>query len=118
MAKEPKKKRVVRTAAPKKKAKLRSKKAAPSKSSDEALLFSKQNYLLMLAGLGIVVLGFILMSGGSMPDDNTWDESIIYSPIRITLAPLLVLSGFSLGIYAIFKKDKASQETASPKEEN
>jgi hypothetical protein len=68
------------------------------------LLFGKKNYYFMLAGLGLIFLGFILMSGGSMPSPDVWDESLIYSPVRITVAPLLILAGFALQVVAIFAK--------------
>ena len=72
--------------------------------ADSELLFSKNNYRLMLIGLVLVILGFILMSGGKMPDANTWDESIIYSFTRITLAPIVILVGLGIEVYAIFAK--------------
>jgi hypothetical protein len=67
--------------------------------------FGRINYILMLTGIGIIVLGFILMSGGGSDDPNVFDENI-FSPMRITVAPLLVLAGFVLEIYAIVKKSK------------
>ena len=75
----------------------------PDRQSEE-FVFGKQNYILMAAGAGIILLGLLLMTGGSMPDEDTWDPNIIYS-FRITvLAPLLMLIGFGVEIYAIFKK--------------
>jgi len=56
--------------------------------------------------MGVMLLGFILMSGGSMPDANTWDPNIIYSFRRITLAPFLILAGIVIEIYAIFINKK------------
>jgi hypothetical protein len=67
--------------------------------------FGRINYILMLTGIGIIILGFILMSGGGSDDPNVFDESI-FSPMRITVAPLLVLAGFVIEIYAIVKKSK------------
>jgi hypothetical protein len=69
-----------------------------------AMLFDKQNYRLMLIGLGLVLLGFILMRGGNMPDANVWDESLIYSFTRITLSPIVILAGLGIEVYAIFIK--------------
>jgi len=46
------------------------------------------------------------MSGGAMPDSNTWDPSIIYSFRRITLAPVVILIGIGIEIYAIFYVSK------------
>ena len=68
------------------------------------LLFDKVNYMYIIAGIGLMVIGFVLMSGGSMPDANTWDDSIIYST-RITLiAPMFILAGLVVNVLAIFKK--------------
>ncbi|MBK6640525.1 MAG: DUF3098 domain-containing protein [Bacteroidia bacterium] len=67
--------------------------------------FGKINYTLMLSGLGMIILGFFLMSGGGTKDPNVFSEEV-FSPLRITVAPLLVLAGFALEIYAIVKKAK------------
>lgn len=79
------------------------------------MLFEKTNYMWMLIGLGTVVLGFFLMSGGAMPDANTWEPDVIYSTRRITLAPLMVLGGLGIVIYAIFKRPK---EEAIPNDQD
>jgi len=68
------------------------------------LLFSKQNYLYMAIGVGLIALGMILMLGGDMKDPNVWDETVIYSFRRITLAPIVILAGLAVEVYAIFKK--------------
>jgi hypothetical protein len=68
------------------------------------LLFNKQNYLYIGIGFGLVVLGLLLMLGGSMKDPNVWDESVIYSARRTVLAPIVILAGLAVEIYAIFKR--------------
>jgi len=73
-------------------------------ASNDELLFARQNYILMAAGIGLMFIGFILMLGGNMPDPNTWDPDIIYS-FRITvLAPIFILAGLIVEIVAVFKK--------------
>jgi len=57
----------------------------------------------MFIGLGFIVLGMVLMSGGSMPSADVWDEDLIYSFRRITLAPIVILIGLGIEVYAIFK---------------
>jgi hypothetical protein len=57
----------------------------------------------MLIGIGLIALGLILMLGGSMPSPDVWDDSIIYSFRRITLAPALIVAGLLVEVYAIFK---------------
>jgi hypothetical protein len=69
------------------------------------LVFGRSNYQYMLLGLFLVVLGLVLMSGGAMPDENTWDPTLIYSWRRITLAPIFIIVGLGIEIFAIFKKN-------------
>ena len=68
------------------------------------LVFKKGNFIWMAAGLGLITIGLLLMSGGAMPSNDVWDESIIYSFRRITLAPIFLLAGLALEIVAIFKR--------------
>ena len=67
--------------------------------------FGRENYILMLIGIAIIFLGFVLMNGGGSDDPAVWDPSI-FSFRRITLAPILVISGFVIEIFAIMKKTK------------
>ena len=68
-------------------------------------IFGKKNYKWMFIGLGFIALGFILMSGGGSDDPNVFSEDI-FSFRRIRLAPTVVLIGFGITIYSIFKKEK------------
>lgn len=76
--------------------------AKPDLNNDMA--FTATNYKLLLIGLAIVVVGFILMSGGGNGDPNAFDESAIFSARRITVAPIVVLAGYLFIVYAILKK--------------
>ena len=67
------------------------------------LLFGKRNYKFMLIGILFIAVGFILMSGGSSDDPNIFNEEI-YSFRRIRLAPILVITGFIIEVYAILTK--------------
>lgn len=71
-------------------------------------LFSKENYLLMVVGGVIILLGIILMSGGKSADPNIFDKNQVYSKTRITVAPILIMLGLCVEIYAIFKKGKSA----------
>lgn len=71
----------------------------------QELLFSSKNFLFFGIGIAVVVVGFLLMSGGQMPNPDTFDESVIYSPLRITVAPFMVLLGLGVIVYGIFKND-------------
>jgi len=70
-------------------------------------IFTRENYLWMLAGVLVIAIGMILMSGGaSNKDPNVFDRDAVYSPMRITIAPLLILAGLVIEIFAIFRKPK------------
>jgi hypothetical protein len=69
-------------------------------------LFGKENYTLMFIGLGVIILGFILMSGGKSADPKIFNENEIYSATRITIAPILVVLGLIIEGYAIMRKSK------------
>ena len=69
------------------------------------LAFGKENYILLLVGLAFIVTGFILMTGGGSDDPNVFSEEI-FSFRRITLAPIVVITGFVMEIFAIMKKPK------------
>jgi hypothetical protein len=73
----------------------------------DAPLFAKDNLVWMLIGAVIVALGFILMSGGKTADPRVFDTKEVYSTTRITIAPILIVAGLIVEIYAIFKKSKA-----------
>jgi hypothetical protein len=69
-------------------------------------LFEKTNFVWMLAGLAIIIAGLLLMSGGKSADPNLFDEKEVYSTTRITIAPLLILAGLVIEVFAIMKKSK------------
>ncbi len=71
-------------------------------------LFSKENYTWMLIGGATIALGMFLMSGGKSPDPNVFDTKEVYSTTRITIAPLLIVAGLLIEVYAIFKKSKTA----------
>ena len=72
----------------------------------EEMVFSWDNYKWMLIGVGVIVLGFLLMAGGGSNDPNVFNYEEIFSWRRISLAPVVVLVGFGLVGYSIFKKQR------------
>lgn len=78
--------------------------------SNGVFYFSRDNFRWMLIGLGLIALGFILMMGrgaNTTPDGtfdpNYWNDGI-FSFVRIRLAPMLVITGFAVEVYAILKR--------------
>lgn len=70
-------------------------------------LFGKENFMLMIVGGILILLGIFLMTGGKNLDPNIFDKNVVYSTTRITVAPILILLGLTVEIVAIFKKSKA-----------
>ncbi len=69
------------------------------------MLFDRSKYTLLIAGLVVTALGFLLMIGGGSDDPAVFSEDI-FSFRRMTLAPILVLAGYGIQIFAILKKTK------------
>jgi uncharacterized Tic20 family protein len=66
--------------------------------------FNKSNYIWMLVGAVLILSGMLLMSGGKSADPDIFNASEVYSFRRITLAPIVIIAGFVVEVYAIFKK--------------
>ena len=77
--------------------------AAPVKIGQFA--FGKENYRLLFIGLAFIALGFILMIGGGSKDPKVFNYAI-FNFQHITLAPILVLTGYVIEFFAIMKKPK------------
>lgn len=75
-------------------------------------IFEKKNYTIMGIGALVIMLGFILMTGGGSDDPNVFNPEI-FSWRRIRLAPTLVIIGFCIEFYAILlnpQKDSGKKE--------
>ncbi|MBP6456699.1 MAG: DUF3098 domain-containing protein [Chitinophagaceae bacterium] len=73
-------------------------------STNRIVLFSNENYMIMFIGIAVILIGFLLMIGGKSTDPNVFDKNEIYSFRRITLAPIVVILGLVIEVYAIMKK--------------
>lgn len=72
--------------------------------------FRKENYKLLLIGLAINIIGFLLMIGGGSDDPNVFKEDELFSTTRITISPILIISGYVVMIFAIMRKSKSVQK--------
>ena len=68
--------------------------------------FNKQNYLIILAGVVLVLVGFMLMTGGGSEDPAVFNGDELFSARRITLAPFTVILGYVVVLFGIMKKQK------------
>jgi hypothetical protein len=80
-----------------------------AKQTPKLPLFEKENYKWMIIGAIVVAIGMFVMSGGKNPDPTKFDPKLVYSTTRITIAPILILAGLVIEIYAIFKRPKVQQ---------
>ena len=71
----------------------------------ESFVFERKNYLFMIIGLAVIAFGFILMSGGGSDNPEVFNPDI-FSPRRIRLAPIIVIIGFAIEVYAILLDPK------------
>jgi len=70
-------------------------------------LFGKENYVWIVGGLVVMLLGLVLMAGGDSKDPNVFHKEEVYSFRRITIAPIVILIGLAIEVFAIFRKPKS-----------
>ena len=78
-------------------------------SENKNFVFDKSNYIFIIGGFVLTLVGFLLMMGGASEDPNLFNEAELFSPIRITVAPFLVITGYGIVIYGIMKKRKITK---------
>ena len=81
--------------------------------NDQSFLFDKENYIWMIGGMVLIFTGLMLLSGGKSPNPHEFNYDEIYSFRRITLAPIVMLLGFAVEVYAIMKKPKEVSNNAT-----
>ena len=70
---------------------------------DMKFAFKKMNFVLMAVAFALIVVGFLLMHGSSTTLEINPD---VFSFRRITLSPVVCMSGFVLLVVAILWKGK------------
>mgnify|MGYP000618825554 FL=1 len=80
--------------------------------------FQAENYKILLIGLAINILGFLLMIGGGSDDPNKFDASELFSTVRITIAPMLIVGGYIVILFSIIKKPKNSNALSGKTDNN
>jgi len=76
-----------------------------TENTDLKFAVHKKNTLYVILGLAVMVIGYILMSGGGSTDPDVFSYDI-FSFRRTVLAPIVILLGFGVEIYAIMHKQK------------
>ena len=71
--------------------------------------FSKLNYIILLAGIFVLAIGYILLSGGGSEDPAVFSEAI-FDTRRMVIAPLTIAGGLSIVLASILIKVKTAEE--------
>ncbi|HBZ25127.1 MAG TPA: DUF3098 domain-containing protein [Rikenellaceae bacterium] len=66
-----------------------------------------KNLVYILAGLTLMIIGYALMTGGGTTDPDIFPKEEMFSFRRVVLAPVLILAGFVVEIFAIMHKPKS-----------
>lgn len=69
-------------------------------------MFDRTNFILVLAGIAIMIVGYLLMMGGGATNPNEYPEATLYGAQRTIIAPILVLIGLLVEGYAIMRRPK------------
>ncbi|MFY9592367.1 MAG: DUF3098 domain-containing protein [Bacteroidales bacterium] len=77
-----------------------------NQEQNSGFTLGKKNYILIIIGFALIILGFILMSGGKSTDPNVFNEEI-FNFRRISLAPIIILIGFIIEIFATLWRPKS-----------
>ena len=77
----------------------------PAEQETPKMPLPRRNYVLLAIGFAVILLGFVLMAGGGSDSPDQFNYAM-FSWRRITLAPILVIGGFVIEIYAILKRYK------------
>lgn len=72
----------------------------------EKPLFEKDNIIWMGIGAAVMAVGFLLMAGGKSEDPNIFNKDQVYSTTRLTIAPIVIIIGLVIEVYAIFRKPR------------
>jgi|TARA_B110000495_G_C22956236_1_gene560253 hypothetical protein len=73
---------------------------------NSVMALSRENFKYIIVGCVVVIVGFILMSGGGTEDPTQFNEEELFSFRRITLAPFLVMLGYGVVLFGILKRPK------------
>ena len=83
-------------------------------NSSYSFVFGKINYILMVVGLVILLVGYLLLCGGGSDDPNVFNPAM-FDAQRLYVAPIMIFCGFVVEIVAIMYKGKPSDPAAEDK---
>lgn len=75
----------------------------------QTVVFGRTNYILVAVGIVLLVLGYILLSGGGSDDPNVFNPAM-FDTRRLYIAPLFIVAGLIVEIVAILYKGKSKAQ--------
>ena len=75
----------------------------------EKMAMSRKGIKFMLAGLLVMVAGYILMMGGVSPDPNVFNYAM-FDARRLVAAPLVIIAGIVLVVVSIMGRFDNKEE--------
>lgn len=79
--------------------------------------FRKINYVLMISGILILILGYFLLSGGGTDNPTEFSEAI-FDTRRLYIGPIILVIGFLVELVAIMYRPKIKEEENNIASEN
>lgn len=73
--------------------------------TEQKFVFNRENYIWLISGLVLMAIGFLLLIGGGSDDPEVFSDAL-FDFQRLTLAPILILAGLVVEIFAIMKRPK------------
>lgn len=77
-------------------------------ANNSTFAFGRDNYMIILAGVCVLILGYLLMIGGGAESPDQFNPEI-FSTRRVTVAPVTLLIGFAIVLFGIMKKPKTQE---------
>lgn len=74
-------------------------------NNNSKFAFTKNNYILLGVGVIFIIIGLFLMQGGGSEEPSNFNEEL-FSFQRITLAPIIIITGFIINVFAILYSPK------------
>lgn len=87
---------------------IASKKGFKETTPEFRFAFGKENYIWMIIGVVVLILGYILLVGGGSSNPDEFNYAL-FNTRRLVIAPILIVGGLVIEVYAIMKKSKTKQ---------
>lgn len=85
------------------------------KKNETSFAFGKMNYILLIAGVVILLIGYICLAGGGSDNPEVFSDKL-FDARRLVVAPILIVGGLVVEIFAIMIRPKDKKETETTEE--